>query len=200
MVTARVERTFLAAVVASAILAAGSCSSAPETQKPAATNLVVQVRFTAMWWSKAQMEGLNPNNPPPKNTEVELARWEYTDPVGVPHPDVADVLITIENRGTTPVLDLMVTTQGTWKVGPLEDESSAKWGEAIVLGKADRVQIPAVSTQTMRVPVNLKQMMDSLEPQDQWPFVLRVNVSVEQLGGEESLARTQIDLPIRPGN
>ena len=190
---------FLAVVAASVMLGAGRCAS-PATEAPAAPTLAVHVQFTAMWWSEAQMEGLDPNDPPPKNTEVELTRWEYTDPVGVPHPDIVNILVTVENRGTKPVSDLTVTSEGEWKIGPLEDESHGRWGETVILGKADRLQVPAASTRTIRVPVNLKQMMDALRPQDQWPYVLRVDVSVEQPGVAESLAMAQIDFPIRPGN
>src|SRR5215472_4906630 len=69
--------------------------SVPEHREPAAASLQADVSFTCLWWSEAQMEGLNPNSPPPKNTEVKLAKWEYSDPVGVPHPDTIDVVVTL---------------------------------------------------------------------------------------------------------
>jgi hypothetical protein len=182
------------------VLMAVSCVSPSKTEPPAATQLAVDVRFTAMWWSEAQMEGLDPNNPPPKSTEVELARWEYTDPVGVPHPDEMDILVSVANKGATPLSDLIVTTEGEWRVGSLGDEPGAKWGESSVLRRSDGIQVQGGSTQTIRVPVSLKQMMDALEPQNRWPYGLRVNVRVEQLGGSSHLAGMQVEFPIRPGN
>src|SRR5206468_6445886 len=95
----------------------GACAQRPATQDGETASLAVQVRFTSMWWSDTQMEGLNPNNPPPKNTEVELSRWEYTDPIAVPHPDVVNAVITLVNRGKQPIADLVVVTEGEWKIG-----------------------------------------------------------------------------------
>src|SRR6266568_1294352 len=46
--------------------------------------------FEAIWWSPQQMENLDPSNPPPKNTRVTLSNWEYSGPVGGPHPDTVD--------------------------------------------------------------------------------------------------------------
>jgi hypothetical protein len=57
-----------------------AASSAPKPPEPAA-------HYECLWWSEAQMEGLNPNHPPPKETVVKIAKWEYSDPVAVPHPD-----------------------------------------------------------------------------------------------------------------
>jgi hypothetical protein len=196
----RISSVCSAIAAALSILAAASCASSTETGATVANDLAVQVRFTTKWWSATQMEGLDPNNPPPKNTEVELARWEYSDPVGVPHPDVVDVLVTVENRNTVPVSALAVTAQGEWKIGPIGNESSANWGEPVVLRKADGVQVAGKSTQVIRMPVNLKQMMDSLEGKNEWPYMLRVGVTVSQTGRTESLASTQIDFPIRPGD
>ena len=121
------------------------------------------------------MESLNPNNPPPKNTEVELNHWEYTDPIGVPHPDVVYTIVTVENRGTQSVANLVVITEGEWKVGSLENESSAEWQAAVVLEKSEeRFEMPPGSQHTTRMPVNLKQVMDTLEREHRWPYVLRV--------------------------
>jgi len=188
-------------IAAIATWMAGACGQKPTAQEVDAARLGVEVRFTSMWWSQAQMEGLNPNDPPPKNTEVELTRWEYSDPIGVPHPDVVNVVVTLKNRGQRPMSDLTITTEGEWKAGSLEDEASAKWEEEFVLGKADeRVQLAAGAQYITRTPVNLKQMMDTLEGQDRWPYALRVTVTVRQQGAKQTLARTQVELPIRPGN
>jgi hypothetical protein len=184
-----------------AIVLASSCTSGPPTEERAsAANLVVQVRFTTMWWSKAQMEGLNPNNPPPKNTEVELTRWEYTDPIGVPHPDTVDAIVSVDNRGTVSSPDLTATIEGEWNIGPLDDKSAAKWDAPTALAKTDRFQIRGGATHTIRVPVDLKAMMDRLERERRWPHALRITVAVDEVGGKPSVARTQVDFAIRRGD
>jgi len=147
------------------------------------------------------MEGLNPNNPPPKNTEVELSRWEYTDPIGVPHPDVVNAVITLVNHGKQSIADLGVVTEGEWKIGPLDDESRARWEGVVTLAKTEeRFQVPPESNHTIRTSVDLKQMMNALEAKSQWPYMLRVTVTVQQAAAKQSLARTQVEFPIRPGN
>ena len=47
----------------------------------------LKVSFHCLWWSAAQMHNLDIEKPPPKETDVELKKWEYSDPVGVPNPD-----------------------------------------------------------------------------------------------------------------
>ena len=191
---------FWGGVLAAAWVLSGC--DAKKTEAPAAATadapqLGVDVRFAALWWSQEQMEGLDPNNPPPKNTQVFLTHWEYTDPVGVPNPDVMDVVITVDNKGAQPVSNLVVTAQGAWKVGPLADETKAAWTEPVALNKSEPFEIPAASKHEIRAQVNLKQMMDSLRPEDRWPHMLRVSVDVVQSGSNSSLAKAQADFPIK---
>jgi hypothetical protein len=200
--TARRGATGLgAAIAAAAMVLAASCSSRPPAdERSPAADLAVQVRFTAKWWSEAQMDGLNPNNPPPKTTEVELKRWEYTDPVGVPHPDSIEAVVTVENRAEAPSGDLMATVTGEWNIGPLDDRSAAQWDQPTVLVKTDRFRIPARSTHTTRVPVDLKTIMDRLEREHRWPHALRLTVTVDEVGGKPAVARAQVEFPIRRGD
>src|SRR5262245_8658291 len=79
----------------------GTDATASQTAAPPA--LRADVAFACLWWSEAQMEGLNPNAPPPKRTEVRITKWEYSDPVGVPHPDVVDVVVILANGGNQGV-------------------------------------------------------------------------------------------------
>src|ERR1035438_1215330 len=73
--------------------------SQESASQPAKPELAVEVSFSCLWWSEAQMEGLNPNAPPPKETETKLTKWEYSDPIGVPHPDVFDIAVALNNKG-----------------------------------------------------------------------------------------------------
>jgi len=49
--------------------------------------------YECYWWSQSQMVGLDPNNPPPKETRTRIERWEYSDPIGVPSPDEVILVI-----------------------------------------------------------------------------------------------------------
>jgi hypothetical protein len=188
-------------IIWAAIVLTSSCSSGQAVREGAsAANLAVQVRFATMWWSKAQMEGFNPNDPPPKNTEVELTRWEYTDPVGVPHPDTIDAVVSVGNRGAAPSAAVTATIEAEWNIGPLDDKSAAKWEDAIALAKTEKFQVPAGSTHTIRVPIDLKAIMDKLEREGRWPHVLRITVNVDEVGGERAITRTRVEFPIRRGD
>jgi hypothetical protein len=59
------------------------------------------------------MEGITPNAPPPKGTEVKLTKWEYSDPVGVPHPDTVDVLFTLSSDDSEALLNAEVRLEGS---------------------------------------------------------------------------------------
>jgi hypothetical protein len=39
------------------------------------------------------MLNFDPNHPPERLAKVRLARWEYSDPVGVPHPDAVTLVV-----------------------------------------------------------------------------------------------------------
>ncbi len=67
-------------------LATGSCAPTGKASPPV-------IHFECLWWSLAQQEHFNPNAPPTKSTLVRLTKWEYSDPVGVPHPDTVDGVI-----------------------------------------------------------------------------------------------------------
>ena len=60
------------------------------------SNLDVQAHFECLWWSEREMEGINPDRPPPKTTRLRIAKWEYSDPIGVPHPD--EVILVVRLR------------------------------------------------------------------------------------------------------
>src|SRR5438874_12821838 len=63
----------------------------------AAPGPTLTAHFECLWWSEAQMAQFDPNHPPAKATRVALKIWEYSDPVGVPHPDVVELVAEIRN-------------------------------------------------------------------------------------------------------
>lgn len=162
-----------------------------------AAGLEVQLSFRCLWWSEAQMENFNPNNPPPKQTEVALPKWEYTDPVGVPHPDTFDLYALIKNKSDKPTEKMEVSVEWLWKEGSIKDQRKARWQkkavsslslEAIKSGEAREVKIKSF---------DLKSKMDPLFKKAQWPWRLRAVVNISQ--GTEKTAQS-IELPIQPGD
>ena len=100
-------RPFLAGFCLALLVAGPSASAAPPER------VAVAIGFECLWWSSDQMAGLDPNHPPPKTTRVRLDKWEYSDPVGVPHPDTIDVTIDVANGAATVQEPLEVAVQ--WK-------------------------------------------------------------------------------------
>jgi hypothetical protein len=188
------------AVLASVVAILVACSSPGPPETAGAGEVRLDLGFSCLWWSTAQMEGMNPNAPPPKNTEVRISKWEYSDPIGVPHPDVVDVVITLTNGGRQAVANLEVEVAGQWRRGPLPDAAQAAWGERAVLKRFQNVNVPAAGSQNLRLPVDLKTMMEALEKEQLWPHALRVTVSVRLPGKAQPLAQAQAELPIMPGD
>ena len=187
------------ALLALAALIVAACSPASRPAA-AATPVHVDVAFTCLWWSEAQMEGLNPNAPPPKNTEVTIKKWEYSDPVGVPHPETVDVVVRLANSGGNALSNLEVEVSGAWKDGPLHSPARAAWSQPAVLKKFDGVSVGPSEPQTLRVPVEIKARMDPLYKRGQWPFGFRATVAVLRPGSTEPLARAVAELPIIAGD
>lgn len=181
-----------------AILLLAACSPPSHPAAPSAPVIHVDLAFTCLWWSQAQMEGLNPNAPPPKNTEVKLAKWEYSDPVGVPHPDTIDVVVTLANTGGPANVDVEVV--GEWTDGALRDRASAPSVEKVTLQQFQSISVGASTSQTLRMPVDLRAKMESLAKQRQWPYGLRATVTVRAAGSAQSLAQATAELPIKPGD
>lgn len=143
------------------------------------------------------MEGLNPNSPPPKNTEVKLSKWEYSDPIGVPHPDTVDLAVTVHNPYANAASNLNVEIRVQWKTGPQGKPSAAIWSEPAVL-KQQGLSVDAEGQQIVKAPVDLKKKMDELEKQKKWPFALRVVADVK--AASAVVSQSQAELPIKAGD
>jgi hypothetical protein len=185
-------------------LSQATCSSAAvpgadaaASQAAAPSALRADVAFVCLWWSEAQMEGLNPNAPPPKKTEVRITKWEYSDPVGVPHPDVVDIVVTLANSGNQVLSNLEVDVASEWKEGSLRAAAGAVWSQPRVLRKFPEVSVGSSGQQVLRVTVNLKEKMDSLGTQQKWPYGLRATVTVRDPRSVQPLAQVRAELPIR---
>lgn len=145
------------------------------------------------------MNGLNPNSPPPKNTEVRIEKWEYSDPIGVPHPGVVDVVVDLLNEGDVRVSDLVVDVSAFWKTGPQKSKARARWNRRVSLRRFSAVSLEARGAQTLRAPVNVAEKMKRLAATRSWPWMLRVQVTISTASGK-LLRQTTADLPITPGD
>ena len=150
-----------------------------------------RIEFACLWWSEAQMNGLNPNAPPPKTTEVRIKQWEYSDPVGVPHPDTVDAVLLLTGGEKLAGLEVEISTQ--WKIGRYGKPGSAVWGPVKQVRKA-------AAAREMRLPVDLKAMMDTLEKHERWPYGLRVVATLRRGSADEIVALIKAELPIRMGD
>jgi len=182
-------------------LLAGAC--AKKAEPPAVADrpaLSAALGFRCLWWSEAQMEGLDPNAPPAKSTEVAIDHWEYTDPIGVPHPDTVDVLTELQNEGPGPAGNLRATLSLSWKVGPLDDPGAAAWGAATALQSVEGISLAAGKSRSLRVPIALAPTMEQLHAESRWPHALRVSLEVAGPTGGEPLLKIERDFPIQPGD
>jgi hypothetical protein len=144
------------------------------------------------------MEGMDPNNPPPKETRVVLKRWEYTDPVGVPHPDVVDVVAQIRNDSGHDTEGIILEVEIQWFEGALSKKTSATWGEKMLLSKPPPIRLAPGGTKIIRMPVDMAAKMASLAPAHRWPWSLRVLMTARVAG--ITVASRQMELLINPAD
>lgn len=189
-------RTLLQIFSCSFLLLLFVCAGqAQQKEKPA---LTTELSFHCLWWSESQMEGLNPNAPPPKNTDVKIEKWEYSDPIGVPHPDTVDLVIHLRNTGSLASEKLRIQIASAWQIGPRSNRKRAL-SQARPTEKISPVHLGVSEDKTLRIPVNLAQKMKALQNRRLWPWTLRMQVSVFSDSGR-LLSKNKADLPIFPGD
>jgi hypothetical protein len=169
-----------------------------EAQMKEMPALTMELSFHCLWWSESQMEGLNPNAPPPKKTDVKIEKWEYSDPIGVPHPDVVDLVIDLRNAGGVAAEKLRVQISAAWLIGPQSNRKRALW-KAGETQKISPVDLAANENTSLRIPVNIAQKMKTLQRNRQWPWTLRMQISVFSASGR-LVSKSKADLPIFPGD
>lgn len=142
----------------------------------AAQDLSAQAEFHTLWWSKEQMAHFDPNKPPPKQTDVVIDRWEYSDPVGVPHPDDITAHVRIRNKGEKPSTPVTVTVQVRWKDGTQRSSKTAVWSPPRLVKTIRLAPVPAKGENTFTVPIALAPRMKYLEKRGRWPYELELIV------------------------
>lgn len=110
----------------------------------AAPPLTVRAHYECLWWADNQMEGLRSDSPLPKTTRVNLDRWEYSDPVGVPNPD--DVILVLAlSAPAARTLSLSVRPsfriRGTWRT------------RAVLPGRTITLEPGSTRTEEFTIPV-----------------------------------------------
>ncbi len=87
--------------------------------------ILLRAHYECLWWSPDQFRGFDPNHPPDKATVTILTKWEYSDPVSVPHPDVITLVATIASGEAVPSLRIRWLTRTGW-VEPKQPASTPK--------------------------------------------------------------------------
>lgn len=143
------------------------------------------------------MEGLNLNAPPSKSTPVTLEKWEYSDPIGVPHPDTVDVFAKLTPKGGK-LPEGEFSSEVRWKIGPIVRKAEAKWSPYESLGTA---KSPATNSDLdLKVgSIAVKAKQDPLFAKNRWPWMAEVRVKW-QPKGESPPITTIATLPIQPGD
>ena len=116
-------------------------------------DLTASIAFECLWWSSDQMIGLDPNRPPPKATKVRLEKWEYSDPVGVPHPESIDIVIEIDAGAEAVRKTMEVSVR--WKV--------KKWLSSKIILKAP-LELQRGEHKKVVVSVEIGPDIDRLKP------------------------------------
>ena len=164
------------------------------------TALTATGSFHCLWWAEAEMENLDPNSPPPKNTDVVIQKWEYSDPVGVPHPDVVDLVLEIRNTSDAPSLPLIAEVSGQWRTGPISSERKAAWGTREPIKSLKLDAIPPGKAASVRVPIDIAGRMSELRAKKAWPWRFRALLTVRDAGSNKTLLSREFSLPIQPGD
>jgi hypothetical protein len=177
------------------ILALIAMADSLRSQSPAdaAPRVSGTISFRGLWWSEEQKTGLNANSPPPKQTEVAIEKWEYSDPVEVPHPDVVDVVFDFRNETTAELKGLTIRFSARWH------RKLARWGKPVSLKRLTLSKLDAQSADSLRVPVKVGEKTKKLFASGSWPWALRVRVTISDAGGK-ILHKGEADLPIIPGD
>jgi hypothetical protein len=162
----------------------------------------VAVSFRGLWFSEDEMRRLGQGETAVSPTQdVELEAWEFTDPIGTPHPDVVNVIVRITSPSDAPPRDVRIGVREQWKTGSAEGESTAAWGDPLPERQLDGTSRLASGAITeVRLPVAVGNMVRTLGSKDRYPWRLRVLVELRDASSSRSLVTADKELPIIPGD
>jgi hypothetical protein len=185
----------LLASVLTASAVAGIAQTPPPPYKIAATT-----EFRCLWWSPEQQKNYNPNRPPPKETEVVIDHWEYTDPVWPPNPDKITAVIQLTNEGGAAGPPFRVTAEIRWKTGPQAKPEAARWDRRVLIKTLDRAPLAPGAKTEVQIPIDLRTRMTALEKRDWWPYELELIVTGRLKSNGRVLFEAVRPFPIFPGD
>ena len=139
------------------------------------------------------MANFDPNHPPEKEARVTLKSWEYTDPIGVPHPDFVELVVEVRNESGVPIKSVIPQGKLQWLEGDQSRRTRPAWTVPSPLSVGQPFELAAGERKTIRVAIDLASKMQALETSHRWPWAARVSFS----GLGQPL---QVELPIRPGD
>jgi hypothetical protein len=186
------------AAIAALCLLCGCGGTSPQPEAPPPG---LGVAFRGVWFSEDEQRRIaaGERNVQPTR-DVELAVWEYTDPVASPHPDVVNVVVAVTNPASAPAIAGSVSLRAQWKIGGPEGEERAAWGDVGAETLSKPVEVPAGGTTSVALPVAVGEMVRRLARDDRYPWRLRVLVELRETASSRSLAAAQSELPIIPGD
>ncbi len=196
---------FALSATAFALLLLTAACSAPripdEPPEPVATEFsaTLTAEYKAMWWSEDQMDGLNPDEPPPKELEITLSKWDSSDPIGTPNPDTVDLLVTIKNDSPIAATGLLLEANMRLSVGSLDgNREKSSWGNAKAL-PPKKFDLAANTQVEQRFKnINLKNMWMPLFEQRRWPFEMETTLTLKD--GDKEVGLVTAHMELMPGD
>lgn len=153
-----------------------------------------------MWWSEAQMIGMDLDSPPSKTAEIQLDRWEYGDPIGNPNPATFNVVALV----SVPYAmgGIALTAQMRWLVGPLTDRSAATWTEWEDFVRLEPARVPGTGPTMIQLgSVALRDVQMRLYTENLWPHAFETQLQIYNRSNEQATAITvSRRLEILPGD
>lgn len=189
-----------AVAVVAAVLVIG-CQR-PESASSADAAPAIAISFRGVWYSESEMRRLGQGETDVSPTApIELKAWEYTDPIGSPHPDIVEVAIAVTPAADAAAREVRVGLREQWLIGGAEGPSTATWQDPLPPRQLDTaVRLSPGTTTDVRMPVAIGDMVRSLGAADRYPWRLRVLVSLDDASSQQALAMAEGELPIIPGD
>jgi hypothetical protein len=118
------------------------------TASLAAAPIAIEAHYECFWWAPEQMVDFDPSHPPPKTTRIRLDHWEYSDPVGVPHPDTVILVVTLRSATSR---DLALSVRTRFLTGAWTKSTTAS---------SQKISLAAGVAQTLEIPIPVALMIN----------------------------------------
>jgi len=185
--------TVISILLSTFIILFSGCSQPLQTPTIA---VEVEIKFIANWWTVEQMEDLDPDDPPIKKDRIDLQKWDPSDPVGTPHPDIIDVTVSIQNLVSE--YSTKVHANYRWLVGPISKKSDAQWTDVEPMTINHLIQQTAQPDMELSMgTLKIKDKLYTLFQSDQWAYTLEVTVFGSSVKGEPGVFKKSRRLDLK---